>query len=1665
MNRFLNLFILFGLIAVLAVGSFAADQPKIKVQAEQLDLVTEPQGALGSPLVVFPKGLSKAALAGTYTIGALGNYMTLNEAVAALMLEGVSAPVTFEFIDAAYADSQVTFGAITGASLTNTVTFKPAVGVSPHIKFFNRRANLTTDVTAMTFHGAGFITFDGENRMTIEADTLVAPWGGLLTSRNVLWVRNGSNNLNFKNFTAIGSRRSTSTGFALFYQFNTGYLIANSNITYDNLTAYRGNSGFWVTGASSAVPAPPDNNITIKNCRIGGTFSPNPALFQLHLAGIPVSSQFVTNMTVDNNRFDGVMNAATIRGGQFTDNSVNLVVSNNIFANFVETTGGTSTNSIRALQVHGTAGLVGAVKSTMTFYNNMVYNLVNDFGGSANAPMFGMIFFGGNGQGYNIKLYHNTFNVDAKNTNMGSSHGMNYNGAGSSAVPPAPGVDIFDVKNNIFSSRRTSAGNAYCVAMYGPPLSIIGAINLTSDNNLYYSSSTYIGIIPSATPNSGYLFSSLQDWRDSAGYWTNGLGAQVDVNSKVGDPLFKPNDGRIVYQGYVSPADLMGTASVPAYITHDIDGELRADKTPVDVGADAFTPIPWDRDAYPVSITGPDPAGIIFNTDGYPVVRVKSNGTETFGIATRVRIVGPAPATTEVYNVVETTPAVDPFAVVSYTFTVPFNTATAGTYTMYLTTELVGDQLPENNGPITKSLFVSPLAVAPYFNNFETTVGDWYSAPTAGTMNDWLLGTPAKTTINTAASGVKAWVTGPLNANYAVAWQGAVYSPYLDLTTLNNPVLRFDMAFMMEPDWDATIVEYTLDQGATWVRADRATAINWYNDRDDPDLYLIFGAPAWSGSFETNPGGWRKATITLSELANVPLVRFRVKFGSDAFSVDEGVAFDNFEVLDGAKLAGMFFLDVNQNGAKDTGEPGTAGWNVNLKPYNYIGTSDANGQYMFPDNIVPGIYTLYEDQKPGWVLTYPSNLLQEHEIEVTGGGIIGDLDFGNYFTNASISGMKFEDLNGNGIKETGEPGLAGWTINLAGPMTASVVTPAGGAYSFTSLLPGDYTVSEDLQAGWVKTLPTAASYAVTLDLGGQAVVDQDFGNFKLAVVSGKVFLDFNRDGLFNVGEPGVDDVTVNLNTLTTVTAGGGLYNFAAPVASYTLSIVVPSGRYIIAPASGNYPINVNASGVVFAGNFALNYDEDQAMYRSFRHEDIVALVNSKLPKAIKNTKPDKVEFELELTVPVHTPTFTTLHLEYGAAPFATTDIKYPGQIFPAQVVKLNGEELELGVDYTLTGVIDGKNKKFDYVIGGLAAGDTINIHGFVKSAKPIKAKYWWLPVDLVAKEKIVKIALLGTESVWNLNMPRLPMPTYANLINEVYTDGGFTLPDAGLLVGIVGDPKTTGWVLIAKPGDVQKSLYDKNGGIHDGPARFFDFLKITKPFVKGQKTLPPIVHDNMLFAEIVALKLGIAASATSHTLPGFGELVYQGSVVAHHGKKVSTIAKQASDAMTLKPTEAGLAIGYFTAIREINEAFAGNLDTTNFSTKTVLTGIKKLADVPVLRAGDGTIVTINTPNEGNYSQVPDIFELAQNYPNPFNPSTTIQFILPEDAIVTLKVYNVLGQEVATLANRELFTEGLNDVEFEAGNLSSGVYFYQITADGVGENAAKFSQIKKMVLMK
>ncbi len=102
---------------------------------------------------------------------------------------------------------------------------------------------------------------------------------------------------------------------------------------------------------------------------------------------------------------------------------------------------------------------------------------------------------------------------------------------------------------------------------------------------------------------------------------------------------------------------------------------------------------------------------------------------------------------------------------------------------------------------------------------------------------------------------------------------------------------------------------------------------------------------------------------------------------------------------------------------------------------------------------------------------------------------------------------------------------------------------------------------------------------------------------------------------------------------------------------------------------------------------------------------------------------------------------------------------------------------------------------------------------------------------------------------------------------------------------------------------------------------------------------------------------------------------------------------------------------------------------------------------------EGGIVSV----KDNFNEMQTNFKLTQNYPNPFNPSTIIKYSIPKQSLVKLKIYDILGREVATLVNKEQ-QPGNYNIEFNASNLSSGIYFYLL-------QAGSFVTTKKMILLR
>ncbi len=305
-----------------------------------------------------------------------------------------------------------------------------------------------------------------------------------------------------------------------------------------------------------------------------------------------------------------------------------------------------------------------------------------------------------------------------------------------------------------------------------------------------------------------------------------------------------------------------------------------------------------------------------------------------------------------------------------------------------------------------------------------------------------------------------------------------------------------------------------------------------------------------------------------------------------------------------------------------------------------------------------------------------------------------------------------------------------------------------------------------------------------------------------------------------------------------------------------------------------------------------------------------------------------------------------------------------------------------------------------------------------------------------------------------------PVPNAANLREELFGRGAFA-QTAGLVVGVpwISPPATGAWVRLNTPADLYKSLVDRSI-MHTNIVTGFNTFK------GERRTLTPKRQNNRLFADLVTLKINTALSVVGMASPGFGELRFVDAGNPFDQMLVRDIAHRADSLMTFYVNDLPLYAKLDETLRKINEAFSGPTEVASWDDAVRLRGTRRLLDVPYLRLSDvPPAAFFPTQVLSDNLQIPGIVHLYQNYPNPFNPTTTISFQLKEEAIITLKIYNTLGQEVKELIHNELMDEGEQAVEFDASALSSGVYYYKIVAQDIEGSSVLFSSMKKMLLIK
>ncbi|MBA4311907.1 MAG: hypothetical protein C0417_04680 [Chlorobiaceae bacterium] len=753
-------------------------------------------------------------------------------------------------------------------------------------------------------------------------------------------------------------------------------------------------------------------------------------------------------------------------------------------------------------------------------------------------------------------------------------------------------------------------------------------------------------------------------------------------------------------------------------------------------------------------------------------------------------------------------------------------------------------------------------------------------------------------------------------------------------------------------------------------------------------------------------------------------------------------------------------------------------WRLNL----YSGTTLINSQnlnsgVMVTPNLEAGTYTATEEDSIGWlhlgvrvngVLTTGS--INSAEVTVAG-GLPGEIIFYNQKA-SSLTAKKYRDYDGD-AGTTADQVAIEWGLSIykgtisEGTLVTSTTT---GDIAINDIQAGTYfVVEEDKGTAWKRINGNLGLIDTVIVAGGDDAV-VTFVNFKpnsltiRKVKDNDGKLSTNNDRVLAPWHLEVHRGTISgalvassdNGSLDVANLGDDTYVIVESDSANWINLGYALNGTDHASIENNYTI-VLSDGMNATFDFVNAPPIYSNMYRSFDPDSIAQSKDLKLKYKYIARKAVANEFVFDITAPATTDTTGKV----------TAIFKFS---MVSSGVVLNG------VDTVGTWT----NAKI-VTTSAVDTFDVLTVIGWGYKGSLVKTGYEWSTLPKKTK---------GNVAAYIMNQPRLPMPNRLNAVYDAFALTGFP---TGLQVGmdksVPDSTKLFGWLNAPKPGDIAKTLNDKNV-THTALAHSFDTWTSGKPFLKRQKSASPNKYNNVLLAQMVALKLNITASNMEMIPLGFGELIFDDASLIPptgapvlNGMMVREIAPLVDSMMMgwahvdtiikLKPQYSRLyhdpaIMAYLnTAVTKINNAFEGQLDTTSFASSLVFTGAKKLIDVPYLK-GSSVIPAKIVPDYTKLEQIPEAYKLHQNYPNPFNPTTMIQFELPEEAFVTLKVYNLLGQEVATLFNHEQMSEGTQEVEFSASSFASGVYFYRLSAEGIGEEGTTsntFHSVHKMILMK
>lgn len=484
------------------------------------------------------------------------------------------------------------------------------------------------------------------------------------------------------------------------------------------------------------------------------------------------------------------------------------------------------------------------------------------------------------------------------------------------------------------------------------------------------------------------------------------------------------------------------------------------------------------------------------------------------------------------------------------------------------------------------------------YDNMESGTSNWLTHTYSGS-NLW-----HQTNLDASSQITSWWCGDEINQHYNTGSRvnNALISPSINLIgATGNVNLIFTEKYETEKGWDFCMVDVTTNGGNNWIK-----------------LRGVYGT-APNGSSE----GWIISKIDLTPYINNEIkIRFYFDTGDSLFNQFPGWFVDDVLIYShGGMITGNKFFDFNQNGFRDGNDKGIKNWLITAEGNGIKLTAKTNirGKYWIP--LPLGTYTIREIPKPNWIQTSP--LGGEYIVNLTSPDTLVDsLNFGNYTPSAILSGVKFHDLNNNGIKDVTDTLLPNWKIWMYSENPDSGIyeedytkTDSSGEYNFFVLSPGRYYIRETEKYGWQQTFPETGEYSIEIQDLQTNYTDLDFGNFAnpyTDFVSGYKFNDRNRNGVRDTSEEGLSNFTIKLmkasgnqfiNFRHTITDSNGFYTFTNLIPRvYKICEVPQTGWWQSLPDSC-YIVNLESETIFDTLNFG-NYQIGYSSVSGVKFNDI-----------------------------------------------------------------------------------------------------------------------------------------------------------------------------------------------------------------------------------------------------------------------------------------------------------------------------------------------------------------------------------------------------------------------------------------------------------------------------